>query len=130
MVNFAIIADNKVVNVAVSNSPLADNWIESQTAAIGDDYDPETGEFTRPDPVVVVPESVSALAGLLVIDGAGLSAAYEAWAKSEDRTFAEKAFSDKALTWKRNDPVLISGATALGLTEDQLDQLFIAAAQG
>jgi len=77
-----------------------------------------------------VPDSVTALRGLLAVDAAGLSAAYSSWANSPDRTFAEKAFIDKALTWRRDDPVLISGAESIGLTSEQLDQLFIAAKEG
>ena len=74
-----------------------------------------------------VPSQVSALQGLLAINAAGLSEAYSAWASSGERTFAERAFIDKATHWKRTDPVLLSGATALGLTSDQVDQLFISA---
>jgi len=47
---FAIIEDNVVVNVAVADKPLADNWIASETAAIGDLY--ENGQFIKPEPVV------------------------------------------------------------------------------
>ena len=74
-----------------------------------------------------VPSQVSALQGLLAINAAGLSEAYSEWASSGDRTFAERAFIDKATHWKRTDPVLLSGATALGLTSEQVDQLFISA---
>ena len=48
--NYAIIENNIVVNVALSDAALADNWIASNTAAIGDRY--ENGEFIKP----VVPE--------------------------------------------------------------------------
>jgi len=75
-----------------------------------------------------VPQSVTALQGLLAIDEAGLSEQYQSWAQSSSREFAERAYIDKALHWKRTDPVLIAGATALGLTSDQLDALFISAA--
>jgi hypothetical protein len=74
-----------------------------------------------------VPSQVSALQGLLAIDASGLSEAYSEWAASSDRTFAERAFIDKALHWKRTDPVLLSGSEALGLTSEQVDQLFISA---
>lgn len=43
---FAIVEDGKVANVAISDEPLADNWIASDTAVIGDIY--EDGEFTPP----------------------------------------------------------------------------------
>lgn len=35
---YAIIEHNKVVNVAISESPMADNWIQSDTASVGDDF--------------------------------------------------------------------------------------------
>jgi len=75
-----------------------------------------------------VPAQVSALQGLLAINAAGLSEAYSEWASSESRTFSERAFIDKAIHWNRTDPVLLSGAEALGLTSGQVDQLFISAA--
>lgn len=37
--NYAIIENGKVVNVAVSETALADNWIQSDTACIGWEYD-------------------------------------------------------------------------------------------
>lgn len=48
--NYAIIENNIVVNVAVADEPLADNWIASDAAAIGDTY--ENGQFIKPVPVV------------------------------------------------------------------------------
>lgn len=47
---FAIIENNTVVNIALADKPLADNWIESETGAIGDRY--EDGQFVRPEPIV------------------------------------------------------------------------------
>lgn len=43
---YAIIQDNKVVNLAVSDTPLESNWIESDIAEIGDIY--ENGQFSKP----------------------------------------------------------------------------------
>lgn len=95
---------------------------------VGEDYeildDPEfPAPQVEPPPV---PQQVTALQGMLALDHAGLSAAFEAWANDPARTFAERAFINKALTWKRNDPVLLEGAAALGITD--LDPLFILAA--
>lgn len=72
---------------------------------------------------------VSALQGLLAIDAAGLAAAYESWANDPARSFAERAFIQRAEHWVRDDPTLQGAATALGLTETQLDELFIAASK-
>jgi hypothetical protein len=77
----------------------------------------------------LVPESISALGGLLTLDAAGLSSAYQAWALDPSRTFAERAFIDKAMTWKRQDPVILAAADAMGLTSEQVDALFIQAGQ-
>jgi len=43
--NYAIIENGKVVNVALSESPLADNWVKSNKAAIGDEY--TGGKFVK-----------------------------------------------------------------------------------
>ena len=82
-----------------------------------------TPEPYVPPPVPPVTE-VTALQGLLDIDHAGLSVEYTVWSNSPLRTFAQKAFIDKAQTWKRNDPTLIAAATDIGLSEGQLDALF------
>lgn len=82
--------------------------------------------YVAPDPTV--PQSVSALQGLLAIDSYGLASAYEAWANDPARTFAQKAFISKAQTWKRADPTLGAAAAHLGLTSDQVDAMFSLAA--
>lgn len=48
MQRYAIVTDNVVTNVTRATSPLADNWVASDTAGIGDQYDPNEGTFTRP----------------------------------------------------------------------------------
>lgn len=75
-----------------------------------------------------VPDAVEPLQGLLAIDAFGMAAAYEAWANSPDRTFAERAFITRAQTWRRSDPILQGAAEILGLTAEQLDAVFIKAA--
>ena len=79
--------------------------------------------------LINLPETsdISALAGLAVIDEFGLAGAYTAWATSPDRTFMERAFIDKATTWKRDNAALNTAATALGLTAVQMDAMFVRA---
>jgi len=90
----------------------------------------ENGEFVNPPPPAPqVPQAVPALEALLALDAAGLSADYEAWANDPARTFAERAFIDKAQNWRRDDPTLQAAAEALELSSEQVDQLFIAADQ-
>lgn len=45
---YAIIENNTVVNIAVSDTALADNWVASDSAVIDDIYD--NGQFTKPVP--------------------------------------------------------------------------------
>ena len=57
---YAIIENGFVINVALADSPLADNWIENDTAGIGWSY--ADGVFTPP--VVVPPAPVRVLTKL------------------------------------------------------------------
>lgn len=71
---------------------------------------------------------VSALQGLLALDQSGLASAYEAWAKDPARTFAERAYIEKALVWRRDDTTLNAAAVSMGLSSQQVDDLFVLAA--
>lgn len=73
--------------------------------------------------------TVSALQGMLAIgQNPALAAAYESWANDPGRTFAQRAFIDKAQTWRRDDLTLAAAATAFGLSGEQVDGLFELAA--
>lgn len=78
--------------------------------------------------IIPVPEAVLPLQGLLAIDLAGMSGAYEAWANDPARTFAERAFIQRAQVWRRDDPLLKGATVALGMTDAQVDDLFRLAA--
>lgn len=87
-------------------------------------------DFSEDQPALVVdqaPQVIDALQGLLALDHAGLSSAYEAWANDPSRTFAQRAFINKAVTWRRDDPTLNAAAIDLGLSGEQVDQLFLLA---
>lgn len=88
----------------------------------------EAGIVPVEPPAPVVPDRIDALQGLMVLDAAGLASAYEAWALSPARTFAEKAFINKAMHWRRDDPTLLAAASSLGLSSAQVDALFISGA--
>lgn len=124
----AQIENSVVVNVVVVDTLDAlPGLVELQDGfGIGDGY--ADGSFSKPTAVVAVPPIISALQGLLAIDQAGMSSAYEAWANNAARTFSERAYIAKAKTWRRDDPILNSAAGVLGLTESQVDELFILAA--
>lgn len=85
-------------------------------------------DVVSPNNIQQVPQVIEALQGLLALNNAGYASFYESWANSPDRTFAQKAFINKALHWKRDDPTLNSAASDLGLTSEQVDSLFVLAA--
>lgn len=91
----------------------------------------ELSDIPKPDipewkPLPDPRESIqcTAFQGLLALDQSGLATVYQTWADDSSRTFAEKAFITRAQTWRRMDPILLSAAVSLGLTEQQLDDLF------
>ena len=133
MARIAVIVNGVVENVIEADVGFkipGRQLVASELARIGDSYDASTGEFVSPpSPPPQVPDSVPALDALLALDAAGLSADYEAWANDPSRTFAERAFINKAQNWRRDDPTLQAAAEALELSSEQVDQLFIAADQ-
>lgn len=68
--------------------------------------------------------TVSALQALLALDKLGLASEYEAWASDPARTFSERAFINKAQTWRRDDQTFNSAADALGKSESERDAFF------
>ena len=88
----------------------------------------------EPEPVPVqtsgVPQSVSRAQGKLALIGAGLWPAAIAFVDGisdpVQKAYAEVALNDTQ-EWRRDSPFLTSATAALGLTEEQLDALFITA---
>lgn len=64
------------------------------------------------------------LDGKLALARAGLWGAFQQWAASADLSIEERIYFDDAPTWRRADPVLCAGAAALGLTPEDVDNLF------
>lgn len=108
--------DNGIVTCTQSDDPRYLTWLS---------------EGNTPEPYVPPPTppvtAVTALQGLLAIDHAGLSVEYTVWSNSPLRTFAQKAFINKAQTWRRNDRTLNTAAADLGISSEQLDALFVLA---
>lgn len=82
--------------------------------------------FAHQNPPRSVPAQVDALHGLLAIDEAGLSDAYTKWSSS-GRSFAERAFINKAMSWRRVDAAIASMAEGLGIDEKGMDDIFFSA---
>lgn len=87
--------------------------------------------INKPEPTPV-PKQVTRAQGKAALLQADLLPAVQAYADAiEDPT--QKALAQIALNdtthWERSSPFLTAAAASLGLTEEQIDQLFIQAAQ-
>ena len=97
-----------------------------------DAHFPDAELLPEPEPVQasVVPQSVSRAQGTLALIQAGLWPAAIAFVEGITDP-AQKAYAEVALNdtqeWRRDSPFLASAAAALGLSEEQLDTLFITA---
>ena len=97
-----------------------------------DAHFPDAELLPEPVPVQasVVPQSVSRAQGKLALIQAGLWPAAVAFVEGITDP-AQKAYAEVALNdtqeWRRDSPFLASAAAALGLSEGQLDTLFITA---
>lgn len=121
----------RIINIIVVDSlnifPRLVDAAIYPTATIGDSI---VNSILVPKPIqpAPVPEAVTPLQGLLALDQAGMATAYDAWAKNPARTFSERAFIEKAQTWRRDNAVLQGACAGLGITPTQLDDLFKLAA--
>ena len=114
--------------------PLPDGTYNTVVAdqSFIDAHFPGAELLPEPEPVEVsvVPQSVSRAQGKLALIGAGLWPAaiafVEGIADPAHKAYAEVALNDTQ-EWRRDSPFLASAAAALGLSEGQLDTLFITA---
>jgi hypothetical protein len=137
MTAYAIIVGGIVANIAEADEAFAqeNGWIPAQGSAIGDLWDGET--FTKPEPVVVVPQEVTrrqALQALLLTQdelGATLLSkvqpAIDAIPDATQRGLMQIEFDDSQ-TFARTRPSLINIGTAIGLDSAAIDALFVTAA--
>ncbi len=132
MDKFAIIENGAVENLAVADEPLAENWVRlqpGQFASIGYLWDGE--EFTPPPALAApVPQSVTMRQARLALLGAGLLDNVDAaMAAIPDETMRRAAQIEweYAATVDRTSALVSNLSGALGLTDAQLDALFIAA---
>jgi len=124
--NYAIVVNNIVVNVATSERALEPNWIQSDTAQIGWIY--SNGEFTAPEPEPVeptipeVPTEVTPLQIRRALRQLGLYDSVAAYIETQSDDV--KDAWEYAITIYRNDSMIISAGEALGVTDDEIDDLF------
>lgn len=127
MARTAVIQGGIVVNVIEAGDGFTlpgCTLVVSDTAGPGDNY--ANGTFTRQPAVDPVPSEVTDLQARLALIAAGRLAAVEAAVAQSDDTV--KAWFDRALTWRRDSPMIAALAPAVGLSEGQIDDLFRVAA--
>lgn len=125
----AHVIDNGVVTntIEVESLDFLPGLIDaSMGGAIGDSWDGES--FTQPpDPQqIIVPEAITRWQALTILNQSGLLDAAEAYVGSLTDRQAQIDFT-AASVWRRDWFWLDDAATALGLTGEQVDQMFIAA---
>lgn len=121
---YAQIQNGKVVNCIMVDNPndFPDMvLIQSDTAETGDNY--ANGVFTRPAPVVIVPEAISATQFRRALTHFGLRSAIEAGVASADQD--TKDMYEFSASFHRDNPLLNDMASLLGIQADQVDQVFI-----
>lgn len=125
----AQIEDGRVVNVAeVDPASVPDfmaDWVETEEAGPGWLWS-EAGGFTPPEePPAPVPAVVSRLQARLALLGAGLLQMVEDHISASGDPVLQMAWAE-ATEWRRDSPTIAAIAAALSLSEDQVDDLFIA----
>lgn len=129
----AVIDGTQVVNVIEAQPGFElPGFLLVPTDTAGPGWSYVEGEFVPPEPEPdPVPQSVSRAQGKAALIQAGLWSAVVAYVDAmtdpTEKALAEVALNDTT-EWLRTSPFLNAAATALGLTETQLDDLFRTAA--
>lgn len=133
---YAIIIDGTVVNVIEAEAAFAGYYaalaggtaVATDVGCPGDAFADDT--FTPPAPAVVVPAEVTMRQARLALLGAGLLDDIETAinAMSEPAKSAARIEWDYSNTLRRDHPLVATLGAGLGLTGEQLDALFRAAA--
>lgn len=120
----AQIQNGKVVNCIMVDNPNdfpGMVLVQSDTAETGDGY--ADGVFTSPQPVTVVPESITSTQFRRALTHFGLRSAIEAGVASSDQD--TKDMYEFSASFHRDNQLLNDMASLLGIPADQVDQVFI-----
>lgn len=128
---YAIIENNIVTNICESDGPLPGlHMVLAERADIGNLWD--GASFTAPVATPPeVPQSITRAQAKLALLNAGLLDAVQPAIDAVNDAVMRKRMQiewDDRLTFERSNPTLIGLAGALGMTDAQLDALFVAAA--
>ena len=92
---------------------------------VGDTWDGST--FTSPQPVTKIPDAITSRQGLKILSRNGLLTTVQAALQNMPGQAGADARIDfdHAVDWHRHWPLLVSLAQQLGLSDAQIDQMFI-----
>lgn len=76
-----------------------------------------------------VPEEVDSIAAIIVLEQNNLGVAYQDWVTSPSRTRIEKEIISRRGRWRRDNVLLNQAAEGIGITQQQLDAMFVAASK-
>jgi hypothetical protein len=119
---YAVIENDLVINVVISDSKLDESWVLSDSAKIGDSYINNVF-ISPPPPPVIIPTLTMRQARLSLLDDGLLDEVEAAITTPENRIWW-----DYSTTVERSHPLVDAVLTALGKTETEIDDMFIAAA--
>ncbi len=130
MTRFAVIVDGSVFTVTEADAPLAGNWVEcGDSVAVGDLWDGNA--FSKPAPVVIVPEVVLMSSARKVLRRNGFTDAVvrAAIAQIVDEDEREEALIDWEFhpTVRKSSPLVAKVAPLLQLTPAQIDAMLVEA---
>lgn len=128
---YSIIENNVVVNIAIADEPQAANWRQDDNAGIGwVDVDGVLTAPTELPPVSLVPTVLTMRQARLVLFTAGLIGSVQAAIDALPSPDKEKAQIewDYSNEVQRHNGFVSQLAPALGLTDEQVDALFITGA--
>lgn len=124
MERWAIIDGGVVVNIAIADAALEDNWVPGDDAAIGDLY--VAGSFVGPQTTAPVPEAVTPVQFRRALRRASLYDAVAAYVATQDAD-TQDAW-EYAVSIPRDDALVARAAAELGQSDEQVDDLFRLAA--
>lgn len=131
MARMAVLKDNIVINLIEADQSITSHngfpVYPSDTADIGWHFYPGINVFGPPDPAPApVPEEVFPLQMRKALRQSGLKSAADAYLATLDEEVQEEW--EYASTIRRDNPFIEGARIALGLTEEQADDLFRLAA--
>ena len=124
---YAIIENNKIVNVAVADTYLDINWVQLQDGfGIGDNY--INGVFSKAEVIVEVPQILTPRQIRMQLTNSGLRQQVEnIVANSTDYNL--KDWWEYSLEYRRDNEQLLAMALLLEISDSELDRMFIEASK-